>query len=31
MEPMDAFTDSIYHDFLRKASDSKWSISYPNI
>ena len=24
MKPMDAFTDSIYHDFLRKVGDSKW-------
>lgn len=23
MKPMDAFTDSIYHDFLRKVGDSK--------
>lgn len=23
MKPMDVFTDSIYHDFLRKASDSE--------
>ena len=27
MKPMDAFTDSIYHDFMRKAGDSEWTNS----